>query len=824
MAFKKNQLTNIFAIMVDKDDFATVESGMSANDINIKLYGVEQGVSTLGSTITVSKAARLIRSGIFQITLKATEVDTHDDYMLRLSSTSTVSCATQNIPLHFEDYSLSDVYSLISDVDSQLLVTASLVSDIDSQLLVNTSTLSDVYSLVSEVDSQLVVTHSLVSDIDSQLTVTHSLLSDVESQVDLLTTSNYSSQIHSDLRSQISTVGGAVTVSNISDIASRVWSEKWDIHSTASSFGSLMELMSSRISDIYSLVSDVDSQVLLNASVISDIDSQLTVTHSLLSDVESQVDLIPLSVTTSQISDIASRVWGEKWDVHSVASSFGSAFELLMSRVSDIDSQLTVTHDLVSDIDSQVLLNASMISDIDSQLLVTHSLLSDVESQVDANPSQTASMTWQESYSDYTTASTFGSKLGTLTGGGVLTVSDISDIASRVWSEKWTDHSVASSFGSAFEVILSQISDVDSQLLLNASMISDVDSQLTVTHSLLSDVESQVDLLATSDYLSNVHSDLRSAISTVGGGVTVSNISDIASRVWSEKWRVHSTASSFGSAFSDLWTNATQAASRALVTQSIASDTQSQLDVTHSLVSDIDSQVLLNASMISDVQSQLDVTHDLVSDIDSQLTVTHSLVSDIDSQVLLNASLASDAHSAAAQANSRTLVVQSMVSDVDSQLTVTHSLVSDIDSQLTVTHSLVSDIDSQVILNASLISDVDSQLTLHTSTLSDIQSAIAAIASDLPANYTKGVAVTGFMFPMFDSSNDLATGLSTFTAEISKDGGAFASITPGTVAEVSDGWYKINLSATEMNADEIALRFAATGARETVMKIRTNPT
>jgi hypothetical protein len=60
--------------------------------------------------------------------------------------------------------------------------------------------------------------------------------------------------------------------------------------------------------NISGMISDLDSQVLLNASVISDIDSQLLVTQSLLSDVESQIDA-GVTVSASSLSDIYSQVW-----------------------------------------------------------------------------------------------------------------------------------------------------------------------------------------------------------------------------------------------------------------------------------------------------------------------------------------------------------------------------------------------------------------------------------------------------------------------------------------------------------------------------------
>jgi len=86
------------------------------------------------------------------------------------------------------------------------------------------------------------------------------------------------------------------------------------------------------------------------------------------------------------------------------------------------------------------------------------------------------------------------------------------------------------------------------------------------------------------------------------------------------------------------------------------------------------------------------------------------------------------------------------------------------------------------------------------------------------AVYIKGGSMTTIeknvqrtiVFKMVDAT-DFATPETgvTVTEEISKDGGAFAACT-NTFAEISNGWYKIVLTATEMNADEII--FKATGA------------
>lgn len=105
-----------------------------------------------------------------------------------------------------------------------------------------------------------------------------------------------------------------------------------------------------------------------------------------------------------------------------------------------------------------------------------------------------------------------------------------------------------------------------------------------------------------------------------------------------------------------------------------------------------------------------------------------------------------------------------------------------------------------------------------------------ADASDIAAAFTttvnslkgiaKNTALSGFQFAMFDDAGDLATGL-TVAVEISKDGGAFAASVNSPV-EISDGWYKINFEAAEMNAKSIAVRAAAAGAKDTVLVITTD--
>lgn len=86
--------------------------------------------------------------------------------------------------------------------------------------------------------------------------------------------------------------------------------------------------------------------------------------------------------------------------------------------------------------------------------------------------------------------------------------------------------------------------------------------------------------------------------------------------------------------------------------------------------------------------------------------------------------------------------------------------------------------------------------------------------------YPKNTAVTKFGFAMYLTDGTLATGV-TVTGTISKDGGNFASITDSPAEIQTSGCYEVDLTQTEMNADEIILKFTATGARPLVVKIRT---
>ena len=110
--------------------------------------------------------------------------------------------------------------------------------------------------------------------------------------------------------------------------------------------------------------------------------------------------------------------------------------------------------------------------------------------------------------------------------------------------------------------------------------------------------------------------------------------------------------------------------------------------------------------------------------------------------------------------------------------------------------------------------DASALNTSSVTTVPAIGTAIAALQT-----YPKNVAIAAFMFYLEDTDGAALTG-ATVSTFISKDGGAFAATSTATATEVSSGWYKVALTQTEANCDELAFRATATGARTCNIKVR----
>jgi cell fate (sporulation/competence/biofilm development) regulator YmcA (YheA/YmcA/DUF963 family) len=284
MAGKKGQLHQVMFVMVDATDFATTESGVAAANCTAKFFGVNHNASAAMTSGAVSKALSLVRSGILRATLKTTE-NNYDFMMLKVTE-SAVGCAPQVLTWENEAVDLSDVHSLLTLV-------ASNVSDVESQLdlvpvVDHSSRLSDILSLLSDLDSNLqsrvpkaVATASgltaaqtaitdAISDVESQLDLVpivdhssrlsdiYSLLSDLDSNVQSrvpkeVASKSLLSDVNSDLGSKIGAVSVALTASDISDIASAVaasvgaavadavWDELLEDHLGAGSAGQILK-------------------------------------------------------------------------------------------------------------------------------------------------------------------------------------------------------------------------------------------------------------------------------------------------------------------------------------------------------------------------------------------------------------------------------------------------------------------------------------------------------------------------------------------------------------------------------------------------------
>jgi len=122
--------------------------------------------------------------------------------------------------------------------------------------------------------------------------------------------------------------------------------------------------------------------------------------------------------------------------------------------------------------------------------------------------------------------------------------------------------------------------------------------------------------------------------------------------------------------------------------------------------------------------------------------------------------------------------------------------------------------------NSGALTDLATAAVL--ATVDAVVDAIKLKTDNLPSGVQKNEALSNFEFLMVDSTDHVAakTGL-TVTAQISKDGGAFAGCS-NAVSEIGSGVYVIDLTQAEMNADVITLKFTAAGADQRTVTIKTS--
>jgi hypothetical protein len=422
---KKGALHQILVPLVDSTDFASVESGITESDFNSgatrKFYGVNTGGSAAVTSGTISKAGSLVRSGVFRLTLKTTE-NNYDQMMVRINKTG---CAEQIICWENVDNDDSDllsamtvIQSMASDAhsaaaqgNSRVLLVQSRLSDLDSRLLAE---ISDVNSAAHAGSSRALLNQSRISDVQSYLVAMSDALSDAHSDLrsylvglsgGLSDVQSALSDAHSDLASKVGAITVSISASDISDIASAVVAGLPVV---------------SQISDIYSLLSD------LNSNILSRVPKEVAA-RSQLSDLSSDL----LSYLTGMSGMLS--------DTHSAATAGSSRALLGQSGISDLQSYLVALSGALSDVESQIdagmEIGASSLSDIRSA--VTAAGMGAAGSDPTTVPAVNASY---GAKLDWLTAVSRNKFLQTATTQSVRNDGDSADIASAAVSDDGTTY------------------------------------------------------------------------------------------------------------------------------------------------------------------------------------------------------------------------------------------------------------------------------------------------------------------------------------------------------------------------------------------------
>jgi hypothetical protein len=214
----------------------------------------------------------------------------------------------------------------------------SLVSDLYSRLVLTQSTASDAASAAQQGSSRTLLVQSRLSDFDSRTVsdfsdvrsaiaaivtaLSPSDLSDIASAVWAFGTRKVTSNIDlnastmSDLRSAIAAAAVTLDASTMSDIASQVWA-----HPVGVRVDSRLLVQQSRLSDVYSLLSDTQSDM---HSYLVGLSGMLSDTYSLVGQLQTSVGA--LQTQEAAIYSLLTEVQGEATTTYALLSSLESDF------------------------------------------------------------------------------------------------------------------------------------------------------------------------------------------------------------------------------------------------------------------------------------------------------------------------------------------------------------------------------------------------------------------------------------------------------------------------------------------------------------------
>lgn len=475
------------------------DAASAAAQANSRILIVQSSVSDLQSYVVVM-------SGILSDTYSLLS-DHHSDFQSRVPKLVATNSQLSDLHSDLRSYLVvmsgvqSDIYSAMSDMQS----------DFQSRVPKRVATDSQLSDLHSDIRSYLVGMSDMLSNIQSELSDTHSDLgskiggvtatlsvsdiSDIASAVWATPLATKIVQMSasdiSDLRSAIAAGAAAtVTASDISDIASAVWA-----NAIGARVDSRVLLTQSFASDAASAAQQTNSRVLLNQSRISDIASYLVVMsgiqsdiYSALSDMQSDFQSrVPKRVATdSQLSDMAS-------DIKSAIA--GITVTVDASAASDIASAVWA-HAIGTRVDSRILVGQSFLSDILSTVRGNSDYLSKM-SDVLSNAYSAAAIGASRALLIQSSVSDIQSYLVVMSG----ILSDAYSAAVVIQSGASDAASAAAQANSRILLVQSRLSDFDSRLVSDISDIMSaltvIDSRVTVTRSMASDAHSAAALFNT---------------------------------------------------------------------------------------------------------------------------------------------------------------------------------------------------------------------------------------------------------------------------------------------------------------------------------------
>jgi hypothetical protein len=591
---KKNQVNQILFTMVDKTDHVTLETSLASN-FTIKRVGVNHG-SAAANISTLSRAPSKVGSGLYRLSLEANATN-YDYVALRIAHASAL---TQILVYEMRTYDDTDTFSQLSDIGSNVL----------SYLAGMSGVISDVYSLLSDVNSNFgsripkeVANASQLLLMKSQLSDTYSLLSDFQSDFASRVPKELASKsLLSDVNSNLlSYLGG------ISNILSAVYVDTADISNVLSNVHADLANLSGIVSDFYS---DFQSRVTKEAANAS----QLLLVKSMASDAASAAQQANSRVLLNQ-----SRIS----DTYSMLSDFYSDFG---SRVPKEMPSKSLVSDYHSDLKSAVgaivvTIGASDVSDIASAVIagmttLTPSDISDIASAVWAYGTRKITSLADVSLcasdlSDIRSAITAG--------GGALTDSNISDIASAVWAYGTKEVSLgASDLSDIVSGIIaggvatqSKLGAVETSLLDTRSKLVVMSGIQSDIYSLLSDMDSNFQSripkeVASKSLLSDINSNLLSFLGGISDTlsavyVDTTDISNVVSNIHADLANLSGIGSDIYSLLSDLNSNLDSRIPKEVATKS--------------LLSDVNSNLLSYLAGVSNTLSTVKVSMDIVEDI-----------------------------------------------------------------------------------------------------------------------------------------------------------------------------------------------------------------